>query len=73
MANYVYITPEQARITHAKTIEYVVEQNTPADIAISELFNKTEIIECSNDIVNKAKSRYDLGNPPGKKIVMEML
>lgn len=22
MANYVYITPEQARITHAKTIEY---------------------------------------------------
>ena len=45
----------------------VLEQNTPADIAISELFNKTEIIECSNDIVNKAKSRYDLGNPPGKK------
>lgn len=45
----------------------VLEQNTPADIAISELFNKTEIIECSNDIVNKAKLRYDLGNPPGKK------
>lgn len=22
MANYVYITPEQARITHEKTIEY---------------------------------------------------
>ena len=22
MSNYIYITPEQARITHAKTIEY---------------------------------------------------
>lgn len=31
------------------------------------MFNKTEIIECSNDIINKAKLRYDLGNPPGKK------
>ena len=45
----------------------VLNQTTPADIAINELFNKTEIIECSNDIINKAKLRYDLGNPPGKK------
>lgn len=45
----------------------VLNQTTPADIAINELFDKTEIIECSNDIINKAKLRYDLGNPPGKK------
>ena len=57
---------EHCKLTEKVTRD-VMEQNTPADIAISELFDKTEIIECSNDTVNKAKLRYDLGNPPGKK------
>ncbi|MGX7667607.1 PIN domain-containing protein [Flavobacterium pedocola] len=37
-----------------------------ADKIIDLLFNKSNYIEITNDLVEKSKLRYDLGNPPGK-------
>lgn len=41
--------------------------NLKADHVIEALFNKSECIEITQDILTEAKVRYDLGNPPGKK------
>ena len=40
--------------------------NLKADSVISDLFEVAQRIERSADIVERAKLRYDLGNPPGK-------
>jgi len=44
----------------------VVARTLKADSKISELFDKAQIIENSPELVNKAKLRMDIGNPPGK-------
>lgn len=38
-----------------------------ADNVIDKLFEKANIIEFTNELIEKSKLRYDLGNPPGKK------
>jgi hypothetical protein len=38
-----------------------------ADILINELFEKAIILKSSKHLLEKAKQRFDLGNPPGKK------
>lgn len=40
--------------------------NLKADSVISDLFEAAQPIERSEDIVDRARLRYDLGNPPGK-------
>lgn len=37
-----------------------------ADILTQRIFKSAEKIEISENLINKAKTRYDLGNPPGK-------
>lgn len=37
-----------------------------ADKIISLLFDKSNIIKITSELINKSKLRYDLGNPPGK-------
>jgi len=37
-----------------------------ADKIINDLFNKASIIEYDQDVIDKAKLRMELGNPPGK-------
>lgn len=44
----------------------VAERTLKADSKISELFEKAQIIESSLGLVEKAKLRMDIGNPPGK-------
>jgi hypothetical protein len=62
---------DQYRIGHAKLLENLL-QNTAkktlkADETISELFIKATPIETSPELVERAKLRVDIGNPPGKK------
>lgn len=40
-------------------------QSLPADKIIGEFFEATELLEC-NSVVEKAFTRYRIGNPPGK-------
>ena len=37
-----------------------------ADEILNQLFSKAEIIETTDEILNRAILRYDIGNPPGK-------
>ncbi len=37
-----------------------------ADEVLTQLFSKAEIIETSDEILNRSILRYDVGNPPGK-------
>lgn len=37
-----------------------------ADEVLNQLFSKAEFIETSNEVLNRAILRYDIGNPPGK-------
>lgn len=49
----------------AKINADIQNQNLPADIAIQDFFNATELIACDS-VVDKAYKRYRIGNPPGK-------
>jgi len=49
-----------------KIEENVKNQTLKADVIISQLFEKATWIEVSEQILQKAKIRYDRGNPPGK-------
>jgi len=37
-----------------------------ADIVIEKLFKNAKLIKTTDALINKAKTRFDLGNPPGK-------
>jgi predicted nucleic acid-binding protein len=41
-------------------------RNLKADKCIKELFNKALVIDITGDVLEQAKTRFDLGNPPGK-------
>lgn len=45
----------------------VVEQSLNADKIIQDLFKVATEIKNTPELIVKAKNRYDLGNPPGKK------
>ena len=45
----------------------VVAQSLNADKIIQDLFKVATEIENSSELIQKAKNRYDFGNPPGKK------
>ncbi len=48
-------------------IKIAIESNSlKADEIINELFEKAELIEPTNKLIDSAKVRFDLGNPPGK-------
>ena len=50
-----------------ENIKIAIESNSlKADEIIKELFEKAEIIEANESLINSAKVRFDLGNPPGK-------
>jgi predicted nucleic acid-binding protein len=44
----------------------IKNKNLGADKLIADLFGEAKIIETTEDILVKAKRRFDLGNPPGK-------
>lgn len=45
----------------------IIDQNLNADKIIQDLFKVATEIESSPDLIQKAKNRFDFGNPPGKK------
>ena len=45
----------------------ISQEKLKADQIIQELFDKADRIEVTEEVVNRARLRYDLGNPPGKK------
>ncbi|MBD3653281.1 PIN domain-containing protein [Kangiella sp.] len=49
-----------------KVNEDVVNRTLKADQKIDELFEQAHLIPTTDDLVNKAKLRMDVGNPPGK-------
>lgn len=53
--------------TLLKNIMLAIEnENLKADKIINLLFSKSNVINTTKELVNDAKLRYDLGNPPGK-------
>lgn len=50
-----------------KLKEDVTNYRLKADEIISNIFSSSVKIECDDLIVTRARLRYDLGNPPGKK------
>ena len=44
----------------------IIGKNLKADLVIEKLFNNAKLIPFSESLLNQAKMRFDLGNPPGK-------
>lgn len=42
------------------------DEELAADLVIKRIFEAAEIIRADDEIIEKGKRRYDLGNPPGK-------
>jgi len=55
---------------HAKLLEEVTidaaEESLKADKVVNDLFDKAQQIEIEPEIIDKAQTRVQLGNPPGK-------
>lgn len=47
--------------------EDVFESRLSADNTIRQLFHAAEVIEYSSDLIERARTRRDIGNPPGKR------
>ncbi len=50
-----------------KILEDVNNYNLKADQIIKDLFNKSKKIVVDNEIIDSARRRIEIGNPPGKK------
>jgi len=48
-------------------VKDISAQSLKADLVIDGLFSNATIVDRTNDIVVRARLRYDLGNPPGKR------
>lgn len=54
----------------AKAEEDITKKNLLADKLIKEIFDKSEIIETSQEFYDRASMRMSVGNPPGKNSSM---
>ena len=67
MRNAIKAFEKNKQIIVDKLRKDVVEQSLNADKIIQDLFKVATEIENTPELIEKAKNRYDLGNPPGKK------
>lgn len=67
MRNAIKSFEKNKQIIVDKLRKDVVEQSLNADKIIQDLFKVATEIENTPELIEKAKNRYDLGNPPGKK------
>lgn len=51
----------------ARLVEEFEQGRLPADEAIDRLFAAARRIPVTDDLLSRARTRYDLGNPPGKE------
>ena len=49
-----------------KLLKQINEKTLSADKLISDIFSISDIKDISDELFNRAKRRFDLGNPPGK-------
>ncbi|WP_282017764.1 PIN domain-containing protein [Salegentibacter mishustinae] len=49
-----------------KVMKEIESQSLEADNLTANLFRKAQFLETTEEIIHKAKLRFDLGNPPGK-------
>jgi len=56
-----------AKKAHANIKEKALKESLQADIIFRKLFKTAKIINISPGVIDKAKERFSLGNPPGKK------
>lgn len=67
MRNAIKAFEKNKQIIVDKLRKDVVEQSLNADKIIQDLFKVATEIKNTPELIVKAKNRYDLGNPPGKK------
>lgn len=67
MRNAIKAFEKNKQIIVDKLRKDVVEQSLNADKIIQDLFKVATEIKNTPELIIKAKNRYDLGNPPGKK------
>jgi hypothetical protein len=67
MRNAIKAFEKNKQIIVDKLRKDVVEQSLNADKIIQDLFKVATEIKNTPELIEKAKNRYDLGNPPGKK------
>lgn len=67
MRNAIKAFEKNKQIIVDKLRKDVVEQSLNADKIIQDLFKVATEIKNTPELILKAKNRYDLGNPPGKK------
>ena len=49
-----------------KLSEDIKNKNLKADVIIKELFSKATVVDTNSDVLENAKTRMAIGNPPGK-------
>lgn len=67
MKESIKVFEKNKQIIIEKLKMHAVEQKLNADKIIQDLFKVATIIENVPELVQKARERYDFGNPPGKK------
>ena len=66
MRENIQIYSKQKSLLEKKLMTDIQNKNLKADQIIQSLFNKAQRIPFTPDILNRAKIRFDRGNPPGK-------
>lgn len=62
-----YNTLKRKHSTWVKQIEQdIADQQLEADIVLADFFSDEILLECSDEMVRRAETRYLVGNPPGK-------
>lgn len=57
---------DSSKSLEKQLIKQIKNKSLPADKLIYEIFSINEILEISDNLLNKARRRITLGNPPGK-------
>ncbi|MDD5215579.1 MAG: PIN domain-containing protein [Methylococcales bacterium] len=61
---------EKCKNEHKKILSKIdtdiQNESLHADLVITEIFQKLEIHDASDDLIKKSIARYEIGNPPGK-------
>lgn len=58
---------EKKKVLLNKITDEIKTNSLKADEVIKELFAKIGVLKVNEDVISRAKRRYEIGNPPGKK------
>lgn len=63
--NYDKLKDDQKKWLQKVNVD-IINQRSPADVALQNFFNVPDLIPSSEELVNRAIVRFNIGNPPGK-------